>query len=71
MFHIGERVWRDPELKSKNFAKVALPELVPVLLTLMTRQEEDADEDEWNISMSVSYCLGALAQPSKIQSSQL
>lgn len=28
----------------------------------MTRQEEDADEDEWNISMSSSYCLGALAQ---------
>ena len=28
----------------------------------MTRQEEDADEDEWNISMSASYCLGALAQ---------
>ena len=51
-----------PELESKNFAKVALPELVPVLLTLMTRQEEDADEDEWNISMSASYCLGALAQ---------
>jgi importin subunit beta-1 len=51
-----------PELESKNFAKVALPELVPVLLTLMTRQEEDADEDEWNISMSASYCLGALSQ---------
>ena len=41
---------------------MALPELVPVLLTLMTRQEEDADEDEWNISMSASYCLGALSQ---------
>ena len=41
---------------------MALPELVPVLLTLMTRQEEDADEDDWNINMAASNCLGALAQ---------
>jgi importin subunit beta-1 len=49
------------ELESKNFAKIALPEIVPVLLVLMTRQEDD-DEDEWNISMAASYCLGVLAQ---------
>ena len=64
-FHISiqaSEYGETPELESKNFAKVALPELVPVLLALMTRQEEDADEDEWNISMSSSYCLGALAQ---------
>ena len=35
-----------PENDSKFFAKVALPEIVPVLLQLLTRQEEDADEDE-------------------------
>lgn len=50
------------ELESKNFAKIALPEIVPVLLVLMTRQEEDDDEDEWNINMAASYCLGVLAQ---------
>lgn len=51
-----------PEVESKFFAKVALPEIVPVLLTLLTHQEEHADEDEWNISMSAGTCLGFLAQ---------
>ncbi|KIM58066.1 hypothetical protein SCLCIDRAFT_1218905 [Scleroderma citrinum Foug A] len=51
-----------PEIESKFFAKVALPEVVPVLLTLLTRQEEDADEDEWNISMSAGTCLNFMAQ---------
>ncbi|KAI6002203.1 armadillo-type protein [Pisolithus orientalis] len=51
-----------PEIESKFFAKVALPEVVPVLLTLLTRQEEDADEDEWNISMSAGTCFNFMAQ---------
>ncbi|KAG6332567.1 hypothetical protein ID866_6517 [Astraeus odoratus] len=51
-----------PEVESKFFAKVALPEVVPVLLTLLTHQEEDADEDEWNISMSAGTCLSFMAQ---------
>lgn len=51
-----------PEIESQFFAKVALPEIVPVLLNLLTKQEEDADEDEWNISMSAGTCLTFLAQ---------
>ncbi|KAH9948461.1 ARM repeat-containing protein [Amylocystis lapponica] len=51
-----------PENESKFFAKIALPEIVPVLLQLLTRQEEDADEDEWNVSMAAGTCLGLLAQ---------
>lgn len=50
-----------PENESKFFAKVALPELVPVLLQLLMKQEEDADEDEWNISMAAGTCLSLLA----------
>lgn len=50
-----------PENESKFFAKVALPEIVPVLLTLLTRQEEGADEEEWNVSMAAGTCLGLLA----------
>ncbi|KAF5353387.1 hypothetical protein D9756_007847 [Leucocoprinus leucothites] len=50
-----------PEGESKQFAKIALPEIVPVLLQLLTKQEEDADEDEWNVSMAASTCLGLLA----------
>ncbi|KAF8513401.1 armadillo-type protein [Gautieria morchelliformis] len=51
-----------PEHESKNFAKTALPEIIPVLLTLLTHQEEDADEDEWNVSMAAGTCLSLLAQ---------
>lgn len=51
-----------PEVESKFFAKVALPEVIPVLLSLLTRQDEDADEDEWNISMSAGTCLSFMAQ---------
>ncbi|TFK71549.1 ARM repeat-containing protein [Pluteus cervinus] len=50
-----------PETESKFFAKVALPELVPVLLHLLTKQDEDADEDEWNVSMAAGTCLALLA----------
>ena len=50
-----------PENESKFFAKVALPEIIPVLLVLLTRQDEDADEDEWNVSMSAGTCLALLA----------
>jgi importin subunit beta-1 len=51
-----------PESESKFFAKVALGEITPVLLQLLTRQDEDADEDEWNVSMAAGTCLGLLAQ---------
>lgn len=36
-------------------------EIVPVLLLLLTKQEEDADEDEWNVSMAAGICLGLVA----------
>lgn len=50
-----------PERESREFAKVALPEILPVILQLLTRQEEDADEDEWNVSMAAGTCLSLLA----------
>ena len=46
----------------KYFAKIALPEVVPVLLQLLTRQDEDAEEGEWNVSMAAGTCLSFLAQ---------
>lgn len=51
-----------PENESRHFAKIALPEILPVLLQLLTRQEEDVDENEWNISMAAGTCLALLAQ---------
>jgi len=50
-----------PETESKHFAKIALPEIIPVLLLLLTKQEEDADDDEWNVSMAAGTCLSLLA----------
>ena len=48
--------------QSHNFARVALPDILPMILQLLTRQEEDATEDEWNVSMSAGTCLSLLAQ---------
>jgi len=48
--------------QSHNFARVALPEILPVILQLLTKQEEDATEDEWNVSMAAGTCLSLLAQ---------
>lgn len=50
-----------PEAESRQFAKVALPEIVPVLLQLLTKQDEDADDDEWNVSMAAATCINLLA----------
>ncbi|KAI1790603.1 ARM repeat-containing protein [Ganoderma leucocontextum] len=50
-----------PENESKFFAKVALPEIVPVLLDLLTHQDEDEDEDEWNVAKASATCFGYLS----------
>ena len=50
-----------PENESRHFAKVALPEITPVLLNLLTKQEDEADEDEWNVSMAAGTCLSLLS----------
>ncbi|KAK9709325.1 karyopherin Kap95, partial [Basidiobolus ranarum] len=52
----------EPERYSHNFARIALPQIIPVLLNLLTKQEEDADEDEWNIAMAAATCLSLFAQ---------
>lgn len=51
-----------PDRESSHFARVALPEILPVLLLLLTHQDEDASEDEWNVSMAAGTCLALLAQ---------
>jgi importin subunit beta-1 len=61
-FHQAAEYDEQPELESKHFAKVALPEVIPVLLNLLTQQDEDADEGEWNLAMSAGTCLSYMAQ---------
>lgn len=57
-FQYGE----EPAIVSRNFAKMALSDILPVLLELLTQQEEDADEDEWTKSMAAASCLELLAR---------
>ncbi|KAK6539968.1 karyopherin beta [Orbilia ellipsospora] len=45
-----------------NFARVATPEVVPVLLELLTKQDEDASDDEYNIARAAYQCLCLYAQ---------
>ena len=51
-----------PVIESRNFAKMALQEILPVLLDLLSQQEEDEDEDEWTRSMASASCLELLAR---------
>ena len=44
-----------------SFALTAMVQIVPFLLWLMTKQEEDGDEDEWNVSMAAATCLSLFA----------
>jgi len=45
-----------------NFSRVATNEVVPVLLMLLTKQDEDAADDEYNISRAAYQCLQLYAQ---------
>ncbi|KAF2641883.1 importin subunit beta-1 [Massarina eburnea CBS 473.64] len=45
-----------------NFARVATQEVVPVLLELIAKQDEDADDNEYNISRAAYQCLQLWAQ---------
>ncbi|KAK4117542.1 ARM repeat-containing protein [Canariomyces notabilis] len=44
------------------FSRVATNEVVPVLLGLLTQQDEDAADDEYNISRAAYQCLQLYAQ---------
>ncbi|KAI8092520.1 armadillo-type protein [Halteromyces radiatus] len=58
----AHEVGEEPDRVCYNFAGQALNDIVPVLLWLLTKQEEDEDEDEWNVSMASATCLALLAQ---------
>lgn len=40
-----------------EFAQSALSEVLPTLLSLLTKQDEDADDEDWNVSMAAAACL--------------
>ncbi|KAI0476222.1 ARM repeat-containing protein [Xylariaceae sp. FL0804] len=45
-----------------NFARVATGEVVPTLLSLLTKQDEDATDDEYNLSRAAYQCLQLYSQ---------
>ncbi|PHH70124.1 hypothetical protein CDD82_7332 [Ophiocordyceps australis] len=45
-----------------NFARVAASEVVPALLQLLTKQDEDASDDEYNLSRAAYQCLQLYSQ---------
>ncbi|KAL8642533.1 MAG: hypothetical protein Q9228_000797 [Teloschistes exilis] len=45
-----------------NFSRVAAREVVPVLLELLAQQDEDAAEEDYNISRAAYQCLQLFAQ---------
>lgn len=57
----AEEVGEAPAAECQNFAKVALPEILPQLLLLMQKQDEDAEDDEWNVAMAAATCVGLLS----------
>ncbi|KAI9675659.1 MAG: karyopherin beta [Caeruleum heppii] len=45
-----------------NFSRVATTEVVPVLLLLLTKQDEDAADDDYNVARAAYQCLQLYAQ---------
>ncbi|KYG42395.1 hypothetical protein M433DRAFT_7182 [Acidomyces richmondensis BFW] len=45
-----------------NFARIATQEVVPVLLELLAKQDEDAADDEYNVSRAAYQCLQLWSQ---------
>ena len=45
----------------KYFIRTALQYLVPQLLTTLTKQEEEQDEDTWDVAMAGGTCLSLVA----------
>lgn len=52
----------DTPLQSFNFALSSIKDVIPNLLNLLKRQNEDFEDDDWNVSMSAGACLQLFAQ---------
>ncbi|ODV83247.1 hypothetical protein CANARDRAFT_9821 [[Candida] arabinofermentans NRRL YB-2248] len=50
------------DLVSYNFALVAITDVLPTLLVLLTRQNSDPEDDDWSVAMAAGACLQLFAQ---------
>jgi len=58
----AEEEGRAPERQCAGYVGGALQVLCPLLMETLTKQDEDADDDDWNIAMAGATCLGLMAQ---------
>ncbi|KAH3903043.1 probable Importin subunit beta-1 [Saccharomycodes ludwigii] len=49
-------------LQNYNFALNSIKDVLPTILNLLTKQNEDPEDDDWNVSMSAGACLQLYAQ---------
>ena len=57
-----DSISQDQNLQSFNFALVAIQDVLPTLLTLLTRQNDDPEDDDWSVAMAAGACLQLFAQ---------
>ncbi|CAN3499296.1 importin subunit beta-1 [Diutina catenulata] len=50
----------NPE-RSFNFALVAIQDVLPTILTLLTKQNDDPEDDDWSVAMAAGACLQLFA----------
>lgn len=50
------------DLTCYNFALIAIPDVLPVLLNLLTKQNDDFEDDTWSVAMAAAACLQLFAQ---------
>lgn len=50
-----------PELVSYNFTLLSSRDVLPVLLNLLTRQNDDPEDDDWSVAMAAGSCLQLFA----------
>lgn len=48
--------------ESYNFAQYAMDKVLPTLLNLLTKQDEDSSDDDWSVAMAAGACLQLFAQ---------
>ncbi|KJH53219.1 HEAT repeat protein [Dictyocaulus viviparus] len=53
---------RVPEQVSRHYAKGAVPHICPLLLEILTHQEEGDDDDDWTPSKAAGVCIMLMAQ---------
>lgn len=50
-----------PEVQNYNFALFATKDVLPVLLKLLKKQNEDPEDDDWSVAMAAGSCLQLFA----------